>query len=47
MIVYQLDFERMLSAPFEANSILIINSNTVLTSPISFECFKSITPEFP
>ena len=42
MVVDNLDFKRMSIAPFETYSPLIVDANTILSSPISLQSFQSI-----
>ena len=43
MIVNNLDILGTRSRPAEADAELIVHPDTVLTFPVSFECFKSVT----
>ena len=43
MIVNNLDILGTRGRPAEADAELIVHPDTVSTSPVSFECFKSVT----
>jgi hypothetical protein len=42
VVVHDLHIFDACSSPTEADAKLIVNSNTVLSSPITFECFETI-----
>jgi hypothetical protein len=43
MIVNNLNFERIAISPDETNTILIVDTNTVLALPITLQSFEMIT----
>lgn len=44
MIIDYLDVERVSVLPYEADSVLVIDSNTVLPQTIAFQSFQIVTP---
>lgn len=42
MIVRDFDIPKILSICYEADSILVINSNAVLTFPVTMKSFQSV-----
>lgn len=43
MIVYYLDVECISLLPHEADSVLVIDSNALLSQTIAFQCFEIVT----
>jgi hypothetical protein len=47
MIVRDFDFVRIATTPNKADAPLVVNANRILTSPIAFQLFETISGRRP